>query len=215
LSRIFTFSEAGGHAINEDAFMIQAHPSDPGCLLVALADGQGGQAGGGPAARLACQAALASAARLSVASFAGVGAWTTSLATADQEVCADRDAGLTTLVAFSLYKDQLVGASSGDSAALLLHGDGQTEVLTARQFKDPPVGSGGALCVPFAAKLKAPWRVLAMSDGVWKYVGWEQVAALATAAGGEKLIEALQAKARLPGSGQFQDDFTLVVVESA
>ena len=40
-------SEPGGHATNEDAFEVMQHPADPSCWIGALADGQGGQAGGG------------------------------------------------------------------------------------------------------------------------------------------------------------------------
>lgn len=52
------YSEAGGHAVNEDAFRVTQHPRNPDCWLVALADGQGGRAGGGRASRLACDAVI-------------------------------------------------------------------------------------------------------------------------------------------------------------
>jgi hypothetical protein len=52
-----------------------------------------------------------------------------------------------------------------------------------------------------------------MSDGVWKYVGWEGVVAAARRQHGAALLEELQRAARLPGSGLFQDDFTIVLLE--
>ena len=52
--------------------------------------------------------------------------------------------------------------------------------LTSSQRKNPPVGSGGAIFVPFACRLIRPWQVLAMSDGVWKYAGWEAIRDVAT-----------------------------------
>jgi len=75
------------------------------------------------------------------------------------------------------------------------------------------VGSGDARIVSLSATLAAPWSVLAMSDGVWKYVGWERIVQAAGECRGERLVETLKGLARLPRSGQFQDDFTLVVFE--
>ncbi|MBM4090652.1 MAG: hypothetical protein FJ276_14710 [Planctomycetes bacterium] len=68
--------------------------------------------------------------------------------------------------------------------------------------------------VPFAAAAKEPWRVLLMSDGVWKYGGWDRVIEIACRASGSAIVTELQRLVRLPGSGCFQDDFTVVVLES-
>jgi hypothetical protein len=128
-------------------------------------------------------------------------------------VAADPGAGFTTLVGLCVYRGRVVGASCGDSAALLVSG-GKARELTAGQQKNPPVGSGTAVAVPFAAAVAEPWRVLAMSDGVWKYAGWDRVAEIAGRAPGPLVITELQAAARLRGSGRFQDDFTVVVLEA-
>ena len=53
-----------------------------------------------------------------------------------------------------------------------------------------------------------------MTDGVWKYVGWGPIAVEAARHQGQALIDVLQQRARLPGSGEFQDDFTLIVIHS-
>lgn len=202
--RIHTFSEAGGdHSTNEDAFVVQALPTEPSAYLVAVADGQGGRAGGAKAARLACDV---------VAS--GVSSHLDILNRADAAVAADPEAGFTTLVAFAVRGDSLTGASCGDSAAIALCGSGKSHELTARQFKNPPVGSGEADFIPFEVELVRPWKVLAMTDGVWKYIGWARIRDLATKLGGEELQAALQTAARLPGSGKFQDDFTVVLLEA-
>ena len=58
-------------------------------------------------------------------------------------------------------------------------------------------------------------RVLGLTDGVWKYVGWDRVIAEARAHRGQELVDALAALARLPGSGRFQDDFTVVALHGA
>ena len=194
--RAYSFSAAGGHPVNEDAFVLQPLPNGAG-WFVALADGQGGRAGGARAAQVACQAA----------------ARADNPSDADAAVSADALAGFTTLVALRVEGDRVTGASCGDSAALAAWGDGLMRVLTARQFKNPPVGSGDATFVPFALELTRPWKVLAVSDGVWKYAGWERVWNCAARLSGEELIAALQTAARLPTSGEFQDDFTVVLLE--
>ena len=211
---VHSFSEPGGHPRNEDAFRVQTHPLDPDCWLCFVADGQGGQPGGGPAAQLACETALAAAIGCRPIRLAQPSNWTDILRQADMAVAADAAAGFTTLVGLCIYRDYVVGASTGDSAALVVSG-GKHHELTAGQHKNPPVGSGAAVAVPFAAALNEPWRVLVMSDGVWKYVGWDRVIEIASQARGPDVIAELQQSARLPGSGRFQDDFTLVVLDDA
>ena len=114
-------------------------------------------------------------------------------------------AGFTTFIGVYLADDYLVGASSGDSAVLAIDARGQPRELTAHQVKNPPVGSGGAIFVPFRLRLQPPWVVLVVSDGVWKYVSWDKMVALASQKKGPALVESLQKVARLPGSGKFQD----------
>jgi serine/threonine protein phosphatase PrpC len=210
--RAESFSEVGGHRVNEDAFAVQQHPDDPDLWLCFVADGQGGQAGGGPAARLACQAASDAARACSPAGLGLSSVWSGLLQEADVAVAADPVAGFTTLLGLGVSSGRVVGASSGDSAALVLCGEKALE-LTAAQHKNPPVGSGAAVAVPFAAALRLPWQVLAMSDGVWKYIGWDGIVEAARRQRGASLIAQLQRLARLPGSGQFPDDFTIVVLE--
>ena len=55
---VITFTEAGGHVTNEDFFAVQQHPMNSEYSICAVADGQGGRAGGGEAARLACRVAI-------------------------------------------------------------------------------------------------------------------------------------------------------------
>lgn len=209
--RVLTFSEPGGHLANEDAFAVQAHPADPGCWLCLLADGQGGRAGGARAAQLACQVGLDAALRLSPQSLASP-SWPGLLAQADR-ASAGSAAGFTTLVGLCVTDTHVCGASCGDSAVLALSTGDQPRELTRHQQKNPPVGSGEATFVPFALDLAFPWKVLVMSDGVWKYAGWQRITDAARRESGAALLTALQSAARLPGSGRFPDDFTVVVFE--
>jgi hypothetical protein len=207
---VATHSEAGGHAQNEDAFAIASHPDDPHSLLCALADGQGGQAGGGPAARLACDIFLELASRVPLPRLLAPSGWNDVLTQVDRVVADDAVAGFTTLVAWTLARGHLAGASCGDSA-LLVGAQRQAAALTARQCKYPAVGSGGAVFIPFSTALVVPWVVLAMSDGVWKYAGWEAVHQAAVG-GSDDLIRPLRERAALSRTGALQDDFTLVVL---
>jgi hypothetical protein len=212
--QVFTHSEAGGHPDNEDAFLVQPHPRDPGCRLCAVADGQGGRAGGGEAAREACRLCVEVCPGVVPARLFVPFTWTELLGAVDAGVARHAGAGFTTLVAFCLTETTVCGASCGDSAALLL-GAGQPEViLTRHQQKNPPVGSGGAVFVPFAARLTIPWRVLAVTDGVWKYAGWEGVTACASQHAGAEVARAIRSRAALPGSGGLQDDFTVVLFQA-
>jgi serine/threonine protein phosphatase PrpC len=209
---VFSFSEVGGHRLNEDAFCVQPHPRAADCWLCFVADGQGGRSGGGPAAQLACRVALHAASACRPEALVEPSAWPDLLRRADLAIATDPIAGYTTLIGLCAFGGRIAGGSSGDSAALLVHKRKAVE-LTAGQHKNPPVGSGAAVTVPFAARVEGPWSVLAMSDGVWKYVGWERVIEVASRERGQGMLEALQQLARLPGSGQFPDDFTVVLLE--
>lgn len=213
MSAVFSYSEAGGHDVNEDSFAVQPHPADPSCWLCVLADGQGGQAGGAEAAQLATHTVIEALTALPVDSLSASATWNSVFRRADEAVCKDGRAGFTTLVGFAIAGRQIIGASSGDSAVCLIDAGDRIFDLTRHQIKNPPVGSGAAVFVPFAAKLPESWSVLAMSDGVWKYVGWDRICELAAKCRGEALLSALQQQARLSGSGKFQDDFTAVIVQ--
>src|SRR5690606_18210527 len=118
--------------------------------------------------------------------------WSSFLRQSDRAVNEDSDAGFTTLLGFCIARGFLVGASCGDSLVLTLSGDEQARDVTKGQFKNPPVGSGAARFVTFSVPLVRPWSVLSMSDGVWKYVGWERLVQAASISRGEALVETLQ-----------------------
>jgi serine/threonine protein phosphatase PrpC len=209
--KVYALSEPGGHPVNEDAYLYQAHPADESCWLCCVADGQGGRAGGARAAQLACQTVMQVAGLTSIGKLATARAWSLVLQTADQSVAADPEAGFTTLIGFCIRGGRIVGASSGDSAVVLLNRLGAT-VLTDRQVKNPPVGFGEAVFTEFTAELGEEWQVLAMTDGVWKYVGWNRIIAVAQSHAGQAVLEGLRELARLPGSGGLRDDFTAILV---
>ncbi len=211
LSMLVTFSEVGGgHSDNEDAYAVQKHPGGD-CWVCALADGQGGQRGGKSAARLACDETIAKALLTPVVDLASPGIWIDILRRADSAVEANPGAGYTTLIGFVLFAQAMCGASNGDGVVAAVQRDCRWDELTSLQEKNPPVGSGSAAVVPFETGLTAPWTVAAMTDGVWKYVGWDRIAAALKETRGEAIVNRLLAQARLPRSSTLQDDFTIVV----
>jgi hypothetical protein len=137
--------------------------------------------------------------------------WPSLLADVDKLVADVQDAGYASLIAFGLAETMLCGASCGDSALLIRNAGQSPCILTKHQLKSPPVGSGRAVFVPFSSGLIHPWTVLAMTDGVWKYTGWDSILAASSELTGEDIIRRLRDKAALPRTGQLQDDFTLVV----
>lgn len=212
--RLSTFTEAGGHPENEDAFLVESHPLDPNSWLCFLADGVGGRQGGGRAAQLACSAGLDAAKSCLPNDLLLPSTWVDLFIEIDKLVHRDAVAGFTTLIGFVLAGNWMAGASCGDSAVLIRDGDGSSTEITAGQNKNPPFGSSVAHPRRFSCGLKGRWSVMAMTDGVWKYGGWNRIVSEMDSTRGEELLAKMQSAARLPGSGQFPDDFTVVLFEN-
>lgn len=209
----FTHTEAGGHDENQDYVEVRSVPGHSPCYVCAVADGQGGQAGAALAAAIACHSCLDKASSFRADQLLSPSFWSDILRDADKAVADAPEAGYTTLIAFCLTETMLCGGSSGDSALLVQNAGQLPLILTNHQIKNPPVGSRGAIFVPFSARLVHPWTVLAMTDGVWKYAGWDSIFAAVSAGDGEAIIHKLREKSALPRTGGLQDDFTLIVFQ--
>jgi len=134
--------------------------------------------------------------------------WYAVVGAADEAVCEDDAAGYCTLVSLAVSDGEVWGASCGDSGALLVSG-GREFLLTEDQRKNPPVGSSAARPVTFSARLEPGWTLLVLSDGVWKFVGWEQIAQLAARHQGRELVAALRGAAWDANGGRLPDDFSV------
>lgn len=200
-----------GYGENQDALVVLQHPREPQMLLVAIADGQGGQPGGKAASQKACHTILQAAAECRPISLRRTGKWKRLLVQTDRALRADSDAGFTTLIAFAIMRHKLFGAANGDSALMAVTAN-DVQVLTKGQAKNPPVGSGCAMPFVFKYSLPRPWTILAMTDGVWKFAGWDKIwdSALDSSEP-ETKIEYLRSAAS--ASGRLQDDFTLLVLK--
>ncbi len=208
--QFLTFTEAGNNHVNEDVVQVRPHPDPVDFALCSLADGQGGRSGGARAAQVAVQESLTAALSFSADELGRAVQWHPIVSAADDAVCEDDDAGFCTLISLGVSIQNVCGASCGDSGALLLSG-GHEILLTENQRKNPPVGSGAARPTAFEARLKPGWKLLVVSDGVWNYIGWEQMGVIAAQKQGDKLILALRQAALDANAGKLLDDFSIAL----
>lgn len=212
MPKVFSYTRGRHPQENQDAVRFRSHPRHPEIMLCALADGQGGQKGGAAAAERACDACIEAAARRSSVELGSSDSWAEILKRADQAVARDPVAGFTTLVAFCVTAERVIGGSCGDSAAVLVRGPGDGEILTADQPKNPPIGSGKASFGCFQADLTRSWALVAVSDGVWKYTGWEPLLQITNAKPGEQTVTEMLNGAQMALNYPPQDDFTILIV---
>lgn len=209
----FIHTEPGDGHGNEDAVLVRRHPHAAEVLVCALADGQGGQSGGRSAAHVGVADSVGAAGAVPAGELFDAASWYAIVGSADAAVDEADDAGFTTLVALCVDGKRVQGASCGDSAAVLLQG-GQAAWLTEDQRKNPPIGSGEAIPVAFHADLNGLWKLLLISDGVWRYVGYESIAKIAAERDGDALIATLRQAALDGNGGKLGDDFSVILVQS-
>jgi serine/threonine protein phosphatase PrpC len=116
--------------------------------------------------------------------------------------------GETTAVVAVATRDQVFGASVGDSEAWMV-GSGVV-VLTQGQQRKPLLGSEAAVPVGFGPTVRKG-RLVIGTDGLFKYVSSERIRELASSGNPHGMAEALVDAARLP-SRALQDDVAVVVV---
>jgi serine/threonine protein phosphatase PrpC len=197
-------------ACSEDRLAV--HPIDGGHVVV-VADGAGGISGGRRAAELAVQTIT------DAVHSAGRRAFDTHrlrelLLYTDEVLESDREAGESTLVVVAITDaGALLGASVGDSGALVIRSDARADELTAAQHRKHRLGCGQALPVTFERPTLDGALVLA-TDGLFAFAPRERIA-LAIHEHRHELdgaAQALVAAARLPGGG-LQDDLAVVLVQ--
>lgn len=208
-----THSEAGSKVQNEDFVLAERHPGDPSIMICALADGQGGRSHGAEAARAACEAVREAAANLPAQQLFMDRTWIRIIQEADRKAAAT--GGFTTLIALAVSDDFAAGASCGDSKAFFrLAGHTELAEWTVHQRKNPPVGSECADPEPFMCHAIGGSRLLIVSDGVWKFCGYE---ALKTAfeIPPDQVAEHLKSAVLSRAGSSLPDDFSLITVDLA
>jgi PPM family protein phosphatase len=175
-------------------------------LLVVVADGAGGTAGGAEAAQAVCDAVVeAFRARSS-----GGAAWDGFLRLVDATLAKADHGGFSTAVVVEIVDGQVAGASVGDSGAWLVAPDGIVD-LTERQVHKPLLGSGAARPVAFGP-VSLRGRVLVGTDGLFKYASRARIASATVEGTAEAAVAALVDAVRLR-NGTLQDDVAVVVCE--
>lgn len=211
--RVTVHSEPGHQHQNEDVVLAERHLAKSDFLVCLLADGNGGRPGGRLAAQIAVDFCAEAAANHKPKHLLQPFHWQDILCQADEAAKANPEAGGTTLIGLCTNGDKICGASCGDSAVLLVDGNG-FEILTENQRRNPAVGSGGAVPTTFTASTSKGWKLLIMSDGVWRYVGMEAIAEAARHGTGTTLISQLRELQKGNARGVLSDDFSIILVES-
>ena len=175
----------------------------PDSTIVVLADGAGGLSGGAEAADRIV-AALAGPFPASPAVLRD------ALLDVDASLYLDSTAGSAACALLVVDATGVAGAVAGDVEVMRLGRD-RVERLVGRREPKPLLGEGGCWPAVFAARRSAT-RLLACSDGLWKYVRPDAFLAAAREIDVEAAADALANAARLPG-GALQDDLSLVLLD--
>lgn len=206
-----THTEPGGKVVNEDFVLARRHPHASDVLIGALADGQGGRSNAALASRTACEAVWSLASALPVPQLFKTDTWRRIVEQADEAVALT--GGFTTLVAFAIDQDTAVGASVGDSKAYFKRPtDPEMTEWTIGQRKNPPVGSGSVDEVPFMVGGQEAGRLLVVSDGVWKFCGYEALLS-SFAQPQEELTGHLRGALLQRAGSSLPDDFSLIAID--
>jgi serine/threonine protein phosphatase PrpC len=210
--RLDTHTEPGGKLLNEDYLIARRHPQSSDGYICLLADGQGGQSNGALAAKAACETAWRLASESSFDSLLNISGWQEILAQAD--LAALTTGGFTTLIAIALNHDLASGASSGDCKAYFTQPNQNHDLTewTRHQRRNPPVGSGEADFVPFLAHSIANGRLLIVSDGVWKYCGYEALRSATQTPDPASAITLLRTAVLQNSGSNLPDDFTVIAI---
>lgn len=208
-----THSEPGGKVINEDYLIARRHPQSSDGYICLLADGQGGRSNGALAAKAACETAWRLASERRFASLLAEGGWQTILQQAD--LAAMTTGGFTTLVAVAVDPKLASGASCGDSKAYFGQPNKMHDLAewTHAQARNPPVGSGSANFNPFIGQAVAGGRILIVSDGVWKYCGYDSLRSAMQSLDPSSATSFLRDAVLQRSGSNLPDDFSVIAVD--
>ena len=175
-------------------------------LLIGVADGAGGRAGGAAAADTVVQLVRDVGAGANTHALPSAARWCKLLEALDRRAATDPAVGETTAVVMSVSGGRIEGASVGDSAAWLID-DRQVLDLTSSQERKPGLCTGQAIMVPFAARLETA-TLLVATDGLLKYTSRETIVRLARAQDLQDAAKSLIDAVRLR-SGKLNPGMTL------
>lgn len=174
-------------------------------VIVAIADGAGGRAGGGEAAEIVVREAAKTA--QNVRDPRDAKSWARWLSHVDLLIRNAETAGETTAIIAAIGAGYVAGASVGDSAVWLV-GSQSWRDLSENQIRKPPLGVGGSP-VAFSARLDGATLLFA-SDGLTKYSDWNIISGIARGEDMEIAADELIESVRYP-SGAFADDVSCIL----
>jgi PPM family protein phosphatase len=174
-------------------------------LVIVVADGAGGRAGGARAADIVIQEVRQAA---TFRRLDDPQAWCLLLSEMDQTLLENPEAGETTAVVAALSPAGIVGASVGDSGAWLVTPKGYDD-LTENQRQKPFLGTGAAIPVAFKARC-LDGTLLVASNGLFKYADWKRIAEVARETDIQQAAGHLVDLVRLR-SGSLPDDVSVVL----
>jgi PPM family protein phosphatase len=177
---------------------------DAGLVLI-VADGVGGQPGGGPAAEYTVQRVRDAVPALDIADPI---AWHGLVKAIGDELWEISETGQTTLVVIAVTPKKLVGISVGDSEGWLIQRGGYFD-MTGGQRRKPYLGSM-ADPVPFSLPRPRNGTILIATDGLFKYAPVEPIIDTALLPDIEEAATRLADLARLP-TGKLPDDIAIVL----
>jgi PPM family protein phosphatase len=193
---VFAHALLPHRGLGEDRLAVHELPDDG--LVVVVADGAGGMAGGAAAAELVLKLVEAA---LHESSFDVLDArsWTELLDRADEIIERDRLAGETTAVVVAISAaGRLVGAFAGDSEAWIISAD-DIDILTVKATSRTRLGSGKACAIPFERE-KLDGLLLVGSDGLFTFASPAVILSLVSGKAPDVAIDALLQELRLqPG----------------
>ena len=181
-----------------------------GVVVAVVADGAGGTSGGAEAA--SCVIRRVSEAVEAGSDLLGRSTWEQVLRALDAEL---DGLGQTTAVVAATDGSVIVGASVGDSGALLVTMSSVRE-LSADQHRKPLLGSGAATPVTFRGPAAPNALLLLATDGLLKYASEDRICAQLRRPEPslKEHCDALVELVRLPRGG-LQDDVGLVLIGAA
>lgn len=209
--KVFTHSEPGGDHANEDFLMARRHPGGDERYVCVLADGQGGRSHGAQAAKMACETVWDLAKQRLFDDLLLPGSWKDLLLAADFVTAST--GGFTTLATLALDMERALCASCGDTKVYYAPPEGDIVEWTAHQPKNPPVGSGEACFQTQFLPLAGAGRILMMSDGVWKYCGYEALQAAFQLTEFSKASQVLKSAVLSRAGTRLPDGFSVIGIE--
>jgi serine/threonine protein phosphatase PrpC len=196
-----TLQTAAGNPENQDRGLILY---DDQRVVLCVADGAGGLSGGKEAASMAVELVRQNAAVMSTAdSCAEV------LRQVDAAIAKDSIAGETTCALAIITREQIFGASVGDSGVWLIPDNGAHVDLTQAQQRKPFLGSGSAWPVSFQ-RPRQVGRLLLATDGLLKYTSAERILAACDEHSADVAARRLIELVRYP-SGALPDDVAVIL----